>query len=86
MALRDILQLLATADTVPISLILSILMIEAVYSTEAWVLAKATRRHISDYGILHRHCYDNLKTYITVTTIYFIITFAARLNFHFLLY
>jgi hypothetical protein len=44
--IRSVFQLLATANVLPSS------MIEAIYSSETPVLVRATRRHISEYGIL----------------------------------
>jgi hypothetical protein len=29
-----------------------------------WVIRKATRRNISEDGILHSHCLENLKAYL----------------------
>jgi hypothetical protein len=47
----SVLQLLVTAS-VPSSLILFALMMEAIISTKTLVLTKATRRHIPEAGIL----------------------------------
>jgi hypothetical protein len=41
-------------------------MMEALSSSATWVLARATRRHIPE-DILHSHCRENLKSYITLT-------------------
>jgi hypothetical protein len=43
--------------------ILAILMMEAIRSSEATVLTRATRRHNSEYGILYSHRRKNLKSY-----------------------
>jgi hypothetical protein len=51
--LRNVLQLLAAANVVPSSLILFTLTMEAIRSSETSVLARATRRHIPEHGILH---------------------------------
>jgi hypothetical protein len=48
--LRDV-----TANIVPGSLKLYILMTEAIRSSETSVLRRAARRHITEYGILHSH-------------------------------
>jgi hypothetical protein len=37
-------------------------MMEAIRSSETSVLIRATRRHITEDGILH-HCHENLKSY-----------------------
>jgi hypothetical protein len=36
----------------------------ALYSSETSVLTRATRRNISQDGILHSHCSENLKPYL----------------------
>jgi hypothetical protein len=36
-------------------------------ASETSVLTRATRRHIQDYGILHSHRRENLKSYIALT-------------------
>jgi hypothetical protein len=38
-------------------------MMEAMRSFEASVLTTATRHHISEDGIIHRHRRENLKSY-----------------------
>jgi hypothetical protein len=57
-----VIQLLVTANVVPRSLILFILMMEAIRSSETSVLTIATRRHIPSPH-LHSHCREQLKTY-----------------------
>jgi hypothetical protein len=51
--LGSVFQLLITADVVPSSLILSIVMRKMILSSETSVLIKATQRHIPQNGILY---------------------------------
>jgi hypothetical protein len=55
MFLRKVFQLLTIPNVVPGSLILFSLMMEATHSSEASHITRATRRHISEYGVLHSH-------------------------------
>jgi hypothetical protein len=62
-----VLRLLATANIVPSSPILVILIMEAIRSSETSVLIRATRHDIQEDGILHRYRRENLKSYIALT-------------------
>jgi hypothetical protein len=44
----------------------TLMMVEKRFS-ETSVLIRATRRHITQYGILHSHRRENLKSYIALT-------------------
>jgi hypothetical protein len=59
-------QLLATANAVPSSLILFIPMMEVICSSEMSVLTRATQRYIPEDGVLHSHQRENLKSYISI--------------------
>jgi hypothetical protein len=67
MVLRCVIQLLVTTNVVPSSLIPSTLKMEAIRSSKASVLTRATRRHTTEGSILHSHGRENLKSYIALT-------------------
>jgi hypothetical protein len=56
-------QLLVTADVVPSSLILSILMIGVIRYTETSVPTTSRQHHTQENGILHSYRRGNLKPY-----------------------
>jgi hypothetical protein len=53
-----------TAYVVHSSLIRLTLLKEQMHSSETVFLTRATRRHITEDGIVHFHCRENLKSYI----------------------
>jgi hypothetical protein len=59
-------MLLVKANVVPSTQIIVTLMMEALRSSETAVLARATRRNISENSILHSHCRENFKSYYFV--------------------
>jgi hypothetical protein len=61
------LQLLVSANVVPISLILSTLKMEAIRSSEKSVFTSVTLRNIPEDDILRSHCRGNFKSYIALT-------------------
>jgi hypothetical protein len=50
----------------PSSLVLVTLMMEAIRFSETSVLINATQHHISEDGILHSNCNENLKSYVAL--------------------
>jgi hypothetical protein len=61
------LLLLVTANVVPSSPILVILMREAIRSSETSILTRGTQCSIPEDGIFHTGRRDNLKSYIALT-------------------
>jgi hypothetical protein len=49
------------------SAMLVTLMMEEMFSSETSVLTRATRRNILEYGTLHSHRRENLKSYTALT-------------------
>jgi hypothetical protein len=50
-------------NIIPSSLILFTLMLDAIRSSVTSGLTRATRRRISEHGILHSHRRENLRSY-----------------------
>jgi hypothetical protein len=63
--LCSVLQLLVTANTVPSVPILVTLMMEVIHSSETPILTRPTWCNIPEVSILHSHCRENLKSYIS---------------------
>jgi hypothetical protein len=66
--LRSVRRLLVTVNTVLSSPIHVTLMIKALRSFETSVLTRATRRNMTEDGILHNHRRENLKSYTVTKT------------------
>jgi hypothetical protein len=60
----SVLHSLVTANIVPSSLILSILMMKVIRFSEMSGLIRATRRHIPTDGILRSHSCEKFKPYV----------------------
>jgi hypothetical protein len=60
-------KITVTANVFPSQLIPFTLMMEAMYSFEASVLKRATRRNIQEDGIHHSHRRENHKSYLALT-------------------
>jgi hypothetical protein len=65
--LRSVLQLLAIANVLLLSLLLFPLTMEAIHSSEMSVHIRAIRRQSQEDGILHSHRRENIKCYIALT-------------------
>jgi hypothetical protein len=67
MILHNVLQLRVNVNVAPSSLIISTLIMEAIYSSETSVHTRVMGRYNPEDGILHRHRRENLKSYIELT-------------------
>jgi hypothetical protein len=62
-----VLRLIVTANFVPSSPILVTLMVETIHSAETSVPTRATRRNVTEGGIILSHLCKNLKYYRELT-------------------
>jgi hypothetical protein len=60
-----VLQLLVTAKVSNLHILFT-LMMEAIWSSEMSILARATWHKTPEYGILHSQCSENLKSYMAL--------------------
>jgi hypothetical protein len=61
--LRSVCQLLVTANAIPSSpIVVTLMMMEALSSSETLALPRATKRNIPEDTILHSHRRGNLKS------------------------
>jgi hypothetical protein len=65
--LRSVLRFLVTANVVPRSSILVILMMEVLSFFETSALTRATYRNIPEENNLHSHHRENLISYVALT-------------------
>jgi hypothetical protein len=65
--LRRVLRLLVTTNVVPRPPILVALMMEAIRSSETWVLTRTKGINIPEDAILHSHRREDLNSYIAST-------------------
>jgi hypothetical protein len=68
-SIRSTLQrdIMVTANVLPSSPIPVTLMTVAMCSSETSVLTRARWHNVTEDGILHSHCHENLKYYIALT-------------------